>query len=192
MAIDRGFFMRDTLEAARELIGCSLVSRVDGVTSGIIVEAEAYLGARDPAAHSYRGATERVRALYGPKGHAYIYLIYGLHWCLNISSGPEGEPECILLRALEPKTGLDIMAGRRNTPDIKRLSSGPGKLCAALGVTGGLYGCDMCCSDSPLFIEKPSERPRVLCSERIGIDYAGEAAKYLWRFTAEGSGFLSR
>ena len=192
MVIERNFFMRDTLLVARELIGCTLVSRVGGITSGVIVEAEAYLGRRDSAAHSYRGPTYRVRALYGVKGHAYIYLIYGLHWCLNVSSGPEDEPECILIRALEPKIALDIMAERRNTGDIRRLCSGPGKLCAALGISASLYGTDMCSESSPLFFEEPSFRPTVLCSKRIGIDYSGEAANYLWRFTAKDSRFLSR
>lgn len=193
MILTEDFFRRDTLTVARELIGCTIVSRVDGhETRGMIVEAEAYCGPRDPAAHSYRGRTERVRALFEGKGLAYIYFIYGMHWCLNLSCGPDGDPDCVLIRALEPVGGIDIMGKRRGTEKLTNLCSGPGKLCAALGVTKAVYGARVFDPISPLTVEEGERGLAVETSPRIGIDYAGEAKDWPWRFTLAGSGFLSR
>ena len=119
MRIDRSFFQRDAVTAAEELIGHYLV-RVseEGVTRARIVETEAYMGEIDDAAHSYKGKTERVRVLYGEKGYAYIYLIYGMYNCLNISAGPDGVPQCILIRAAEPVDGIELMSKRSSIVSI--------------------------------------------------------------------------
>ncbi len=189
----RDFFERDALTVAEELIGCELVSRVDGAeTRGAIVETEAYLGYDDSAAHCARGETRRTRALFGEKGHAYIYLIYGMYWCLNISCGSAGRPDCVLIRALEPVEGIDVMSDRRGTNRLANLCSGPGKLCMALSVTGELYGADMCDSSSPLQIVERARTRRVGRSRRVGVDYAGEAADYLYRFFDTDSACVSR
>ena len=121
MPISREFFKRDTTVAARELVGHILVRKTaEGIRRGIIVETEAYLGKSDPAAHSYKGSEERTRVLYGEKGCAYIYLIYGMYSCLNISSGDGENPECILIRALEPMDGINIMSTARKTDKLKK------------------------------------------------------------------------
>jgi len=190
--LSREFFQRDTVTAARELVGQVLVRKTpEGVRRGIIVETEAYLGKHDPAAHSYKGSEERTRVLYGEKGFAYVYLIYGMYSCLNISSGGEGVPECILIRALEPIDGTDIMSTKRKTDKLKNLCSGPGKLCMAMDVTREMYGADMCDESSGLYIEQgvPMETE---ASPRINIDYAGEAAAWPLRFTAKENAFVSK
>lgn len=193
MILTVDFYRRDTLTVARELIGCTLVSRADGAeTRGVIVETEAYRGRVDPAAHSYRGRTERVRALYEGKGLAYIYLIYGIHCCLNFSSGPENEPECVLIRALEPVGGVDIMSSRRGTDKPAALCSGPGKLCSAMGITRQLYGARLFDPLSPLTVEAGPGGLSVDASPRIGIDYAADAKNWLWRFTMSGNKYLSK
>ncbi len=187
------FYRRDTLTVARELLGCTLVSRVGGVeTRGVIVETEAYRGPSDPASHAYRGRTERVRALYEGKGLAYVYLIYGMYWCLNISCGPETSPDCVLLRALEPVGGIDAMRARRKTAVLKNLCSGPGKLCAALGIDKSLYGARLFDPSSLLTLEARDRDFPVSASPRIGIDYAGDAKNWLWRFTVPGNPYGSR
>ena len=192
MILPRAFYARDTVEVARDLVGQILVRRTpEGVTAGRIVETEAYLGERDPAAHSYRGRTERVRVQYGPAGCVYVYLVYGMHWCLNFTSGPRGVPEVVLLRALEPVEGLDLMAARRGTDRETDLCSGPGKLCRAMAVGREQYGADLCREADGLWVEagEPAETD---ASPRIGVDYAGAAAAWPLRFTARGSRFLSK
>ncbi len=193
MILPEEFYRRDTLTVARELIGCTLISRVDGQEArGRIVEAEAYRGPLDPAAHSYRGRTQRVRALYEGKGLAYIYLIYGMYWCLNLSCGQEGDPDCVLLRALEPLEGVDVMARRRGTEKLSALCSGPGKLCRALGITREQYGVPVYSPDSPLTVEAGEAGLPVEVSPRINIDYAGDAKEWLWRFTLSGNPYISK
>ena len=192
MRLDRKFFERDTLTIARELLGCRLMHETpDGIAGGIIVETEAYLGQHDAAAHSYKGRSDRVAALYGEKGAAYIYLIYGMYYCFNIASGDTPAPECILIRALEPIPPFDLMMKRRKTDDLKRLCSGPGKLCMALGIDKSLYGADHCSDSSPLYIERSAPLDYE-ATKRINVDYAGEAAAYPYRFIANGSGFISK
>ncbi len=193
MILPEAFYRRDTLTVARELIGCTLISRVDGQEArGQIVEAEAYRGPLDPASHAYRGPTERVRALYEGKGLAYIYLIYGMYWCLNLSCGQESEPDCVLLRALEPLEGFDVMARRRGTDRLAALCSGPGKLCQALGITKAQYGVPVYAPDSPLTVEAGKAGLPVDVSPRINIDYAGDAKEWLWRFTLSGNPYISK
>ena len=191
MRIDRSFFQRDAVTAAEELIGHYLV-RVseEGVTRARIVETEAYMGEIDDAAHSYKGKTERVCVLYGEKGYAYIYLIYGMYNCLNISAGPDGVPQCILIRAAEPVDGIELMSKRRKTEKIRNLCSGPGKLCMAMDITRDIYGEDMV-SGVALYIEAGEKLPTE-SSKRIGIDYAEKCRDKLWRFTAKNSKFVSK
>ncbi len=192
MILPRSFFERDTCTVARALLGQMLVCETpEGIASGIIVETEAYLGTRDDAAHSYRGASERVRVLYDAAGLAYIYLIYGMYHCLNITTGPVGAPECVLIRALEPVSGLELMGERRKTTDVKKLCSGPGKLCMALGISRDLYGADVCAGPQ-LTVLAGTPPGDVDTSPRIGIDYARETRDKPWRFTAAGSPFVSR
>ena len=190
--LPRTFYTRGTLRVAQELIGKLLVHESpDGRTCGRIVETEAYLGPLDPAAHSYKRRRDgRTSIQYGDGGYAYIYLIYGMYYCLNIVTNGPGLPEVVLLRALEPIDGLELMELRRKTDKLKNLCSGPGKLCQAMGVDSSLYGADLV--NGPLYLtDDPSFSAEVEASKRINIDYAGEARDYLWRFTAKGSPFLS-
>ena len=189
--IDRRFFERDAVTVARDLIGHYLV-RVspEGVTKARIVETESYMGEIDDAAHSYKGKTERVRTLYGEKGRAYIYLIYGMYNCLNISAGPEGVPQCVLIRAAEPVEGTELMEKRRKTDKLTNLCSGPGKLCMAMDITRELYDEDMVNGDV-LYIEA-GESLDTEASKRIGIDYAEKCRDKLWRFTAVNNKFISK
>lgn len=176
------FHARPVVDLARALIGCTLT--VDGA-GGVIVETEAY-HAGDPASHSFAGPTARNRAMWGAPGHAYIYRIYGIHWCLNLVGGQEAGA-AVLLRALEPTHGVEAMTARRGTADMRALCSGPGKLCQALGVTGALDGVAL---DAPPFALAPrSAEPAIVTGARIGIS---KAAAEPWRFGLAGSRFLSR
>ena len=192
MKLTRDFYLQSGLTVARDLIGKRLVHRTpEGVTAGIIVEAEAYMGRQDPAAHSYRASPRgRTAIQYGPGGFAYIYTIYGLHLCMNVVAGGEDVPEAVLIRALEPVEGLALMEKRRGTDKLLSLCSGPGKLSQAMGIQKSDYGADLC-GDS-LYIEATGTKtPPVAATKRIGIDYAGEAAGYLWRFILRDSPFVS-
>lgn len=192
MVLSPAFFQRDTLTVARELVGKELWRDTpEGRCGGVIVETEAYGGRRDPAAHSYKGRTDRVAVLFGEKGHAYIYQIYGMYMCLNLACGPQDEPECVLIRALEPMEGLPQMAQRRGRKEPRELCSGPGKLCRALALTREQNGLCVTRADSGLFVSDAPSLPTD-ASRRVNIDYAGEAAAWPWRFTARGSAFLSR
>jgi len=192
MRLTRDFFERDTVEVARDLLGKRLIRQTeDGkVTAGLIVETEAYCGRIDKACHSYKGKTERTAVMFGPKGHAYIYLIYGMYHCLNLTSGKAGEPEAVLIRALEPIEGLHHMHERRGTDKHKNLCSGPGKLAMALDTPKALSGMDVC-SGQTLYLEAGIEVPEITASPRINIGYAEEAVDYLWRFTVTGSPYVS-
>jgi DNA-3-methyladenine glycosylase len=189
--LDRDFYARPVLRVARDCLGKILVHRTaDGLTSGTIVEAEAYRGPEDRAAHSYGGRrTERTEAMFGRAGHAYVFLIYGLHHHFNVVAGQEGQPHAVLIRAIEPLTGVELMASRRNmSTDRKELTNGPGKLAQALGIDLGHYGKDLCSGD--LFLAD-GPRVRATRSPRIGIDYAGEWAKRPWRFFVAGNRYVS-
>lgn len=177
-----GFFAREVVEVARDLIGVTLT--VDGV-GGAIVETEAYHH-EDPASHSFRGRTPRNAAMFGPVGHAYVYRSYGMHWCLNLVAGT-APGSAVLLRALEPRHGLERMATRRGTDATRLLCSGPGRLCAALGVAREHDGLPL---DAPPFALAPREgEPAILPGPRIGITKAVEQP---WRFGLAGSRALSR
>ena len=189
MKLPREFYQRDGLTVARELIGKKIVTNLlEGLTSGIIVETEAYMGTLDAAAHSYRGKTERTKIFYGAGGFVYVYLIYGMHICTNIIANVENIPEGVLIRALQPVDGIELMKNRRGKNNLHELCSGPGKLSQALGITKNFYGADLCGNE--IFIE-PAENFPVTTTKRINVNYAGAAADYPWRFVAEGNKFIS-
>jgi DNA-3-methyladenine glycosylase len=177
------FFDRDVNEVARELVGGTLL--VDGV-GGTIVEVEAY-DHDDPAAHGFGGRTARNATMFGPPGYAYVYRSYGIHWCLNLVCAAEGVPAAVLLRALEPTAGLELMQERRGVDEPRLLCSGPGRLCQALGVTREHDGLPL---DSPPFELCAAPAPvEVTAARRIGITRASELP---WRYVLAGSRFLSR
>jgi DNA-3-methyladenine glycosylase len=189
--LDRAFYERPVLAVARAMIGKVLVHRgPEGVTSGRVVEAEAYRGPRDLAAHSAGGRrTRRTEVMFGPPGHAYMFLLYGMHWAFNAVVGPEGHPHAVLVRAIEPLEGVAIMAARRGVdPASPTLTNGPGKLCAALGLDTRAYGLDLC-GDVLYLTEGP--RGKVGASARINVDYAGDWAHKPWRFYERGNRYVS-
>ncbi len=183
MKLGRDFFARSVHEVAPDLIGVTLL--VDGV-GGPIVEVEAY-DHEDPAAHGYRGRTERNASMFGPPGHAYVYRSYGIHWCLNFVCEREGLPSAVLLRAIEPQHGIDAMRARRGLDDPRLLCSGPGRLCQALGVTGGHDGLAL--DETPFELIARDAEPEIVVGPRIGITKAVDEP---WRYGLAGSRFLSR
>jgi DNA-3-methyladenine glycosylase len=184
--LNRGFFERSVHEVARELIGWTLA--VDG-TAGIIVETEAY-DATDPACHAYIGRTARNEVLFGPPGRAYVYLSYGIHSLLNFVAEPEGSAAAVLIRALQPTAGLELMRERRGRRERQELCSGPGKLTEALGVGLELNGADLMAPPFGLLgPERDRDLAEVVAGTRIGIT---KAAELPWRYCAAGSRFVSR
>ena len=215
--LPRAFYNRDPLAVARELLGKLLISTggpgKHELLAGRIVEVEAYLGAADPGAHAYRGRTARNAVLFGPPGHAYVYFIYGNHYCTNVSCEPEGEAGCVLLRAIEPVCGIEAMAGLRGLPlsdssapsiaELRRLTSGPGRLSQALGITRPQHnGCDLCSRESGLYIaesesnagpwvQKSAGRTvasRIVATTRINVT---RAPHHEYRFVLAGNPFVS-
>jgi DNA-3-methyladenine glycosylase len=176
--------------AARQLLGCLLVSTIDGVrTAGVIVETEAYGGPDDPASHAatVRGPTRRNRVMFGPPGRAYVYRSYGMHWCMNVVTGPDGSAQAVLIRGLEPIEGVGAMVARR--AGASPLAAGPGRLCAALGITDERYGHDL--REPPLQLLRGWEVPdeAVGVSPRIGV---AAAEDWPYRFFVRGSAGVSR
>lgn len=138
------FYGQDTLTIAKSILGCFLIHRSpDGLTVGRIVETEAYLSTNDRASHASKGQTKRNAAMFGPSGHAYVYFTYGLHWLMNVVSGPTGIGEAVLIRALEPIDGLELMKQRRHQTNLVQLCNGPAKLVQAMGITGGQNGASL-------------------------------------------------
>jgi len=181
--LTRDFFARSVHEVAPELIGATLL--VDDV-GGTIVEVEAY-DQEDPASHTYRGRTARNATMFGPAGHAYVYRSYGIHWCLNLVCGSEDDAEAVLVRALEPTAGIEVQRQRRGVEDLRKLCSGPGKLCQALAITREHDGLAL--DRLPFRLEERPEMPQIVTGPRIGITRAAELP---WRYGLEGSPFLSR
>lgn len=184
--LKRAFYQRPTTEVARDLLGKVLVH---GPTAGIIVETEAYLGGDDLASHSARGITDRTRVIFGPPGHAYVYFIYGMYECLNIVAEPEGQAGCVLIRALEPIDGIEMMRQRRpSARKLEDLTSGPGKLTLALAITRAQYGVDM--TRGSLVVRQPYEIRKldIAVTPRIGIR---QCADWPLRFLIRGNPFVS-
>lgn len=179
--LPRSFYDRDAEAVARDLLGMLLAHRVDGAWRvGRIVETEAYLGPHDLASHSSRGRTKRTEVMFGPPGHAYVYLIYGMHHCLNTVARPEGEAAAVLIRALEPVSGIE-----GNT-------KGPGRLCKALGIDRRHNGLDLLGPDL-LIAEPPQREPiAIVARPRVGVDYAGDWAAKPLRFYIAGNAHISK
>jgi len=194
LKLPREFYECDTLAVARELLGKYLVHHTgDGTTIGKIVEVEAYIGPDDAAAHTFGGLrTGRTEAAFGPGGYAYVYLIYGIHCCFNIVTSTAGKPEVVLVRALEPVEGHELMRKRRNTPYDKDLCSGPGKLCCAMGITRAENAVDLCGNRLYLLDNCNIPENDIIATPRMNIDYAGEAKDYPWRYIIKGNSFVSR
>ena len=194
-AIPDALFPHDVLllpviDAARELLGCVLLSNIGGVrTAGVIVETEAYGGPDDPASHAatVHGPTPRNRVMFGPPGRAYVYRSYGMHWCMNVVTGPDGTAQAVLIRGVEPIDGEGAMVARR--AGASPLAAGPGRLCAALGITDERYGHDL--RHPPLQLLRGWEVPDdvVGVSPRIGI---ATAKDWPYRFFVRGSAGVSR
>jgi DNA-3-methyladenine glycosylase len=193
MKLSREFYERDTLLVARELLGKHLVRNTpEGMTIGKIVETEAYIGPDDAAAHTFRSLrSKRTEVAFGPGGFAYVYLIYGMYHCFNIVTNVAEKPEVVLIRALEPVDGLELMMKRRKTDKIKNLCSGPGKLCVAMDITKRDNGVDLCGDSLYLTDGDPVPDENIATTPRINIDYAGEAKNYPWRFVIKGNKFVS-
>jgi DNA-3-methyladenine glycosylase len=179
--LPRAFYARDTIEVARDLLGTLLVHRTNGATRvGRIVETEAYLGPHDLAAHARFGITKRTAALFGPIGHAYVYLIYGMHECMNVVTEREGKGSAVLIRALEPVANT---LGK---------TSGPGLLSRAMAITRSLNGYDLLSDDFFLAARPEPLVGRVTASHRIGVEYAGRWARRRLRFHLSGNAHVSR
>lgn len=204
MMIKKNFYNQKTIKVARELLDKFLVRKIGKkIISGKIVETEAYVGPNDLASHASRGKTARTAPMFGPPGHAYIYLVYGLNFCFNIVTERKNYPAAVLVRALEPAEGINLM--RRHRPSlknkklnsqfsiIKHLTNGPGKLCQALKIDKSLNNFDL--TKNTLWLEdrglkiKPSE---IVAAKRIGVDYAGQYKNKPWRFYIQGNGFVSK
>jgi DNA-3-methyladenine glycosylase len=192
--LDLDFFCEDTLQVAQALLGKRLVRVIDGRRlSGRIVEGEAYIGEADRASHAARGRTARNEVMYGPPGLAYVYFIYGMYWCLNIVTEEAGFPAAILIRALEPLEGLDLMRARRPGRPDHELTNGPGKVCAAMSIDRRLNGVDLTSSEA-LFLEDdvPVASDRIALSPRIGLNSKlGQAIVVPWRVYLAGNRFVS-
>jgi DNA-3-methyladenine glycosylase len=179
--LPRDFYDRDTVAVAQDLLGKCLVRVARGVERiGRIVEVEAYLGPHDLAAHSSKGLTPRTRVMFGPPGHAYVYMIYGMHFCMNVVTEREGRAAAVLLRALEPVRNL------------RARTQGPALLCKAMGIDNRMNGHDLTSDD--LYVAAAGREPalRIVKAPRIGVDYAGHWARRLLRFYIRDNAFVSR
>jgi DNA-3-methyladenine glycosylase len=197
--LPREFFNRSARKVAKELLGKVLVRREQGfVLAGRIVEDEAYLGERDPAAHAAAGRTTRNEVLFGPPGHAYVYFIYGNHYCLNFSCEPEGRAGCVLIRALEPLRGIKQMILLRELKfgdapsergDLSLLTSGPGRLCQAMAITRARdNGKDVCMPGDLVVVDNGFRPPKIVSSGRVGVS---KAAEDKLRYVISGNAFVS-
>ena len=196
MILQREFYEKDPLTVAKALLGKVLVHEtVEGTTAGRIVETEAYMGPEDKASHAFGGLrTCRTEPQFGAKGHAYIYLIYGMYYCLNVTAGEvPGKPEAVLMRALEPVDGFGLMAKRRSIAKSNKakLANGPGKLCAAMGISKKQNCADMCFP--PFYIQNALSVPEkdIGAATRIGVDYADEWKHKPWRFYLKSCPYVS-
>lgn len=188
---DRAWFDRPAVQVAADLLGMLLIHEsVEGPVAGRIVEVEAYQGPEDLAAHSARGMTSRNAVMFGPAGHLYVYLVYGLHQCANVVCGPGAKPEAVLLRAAQIVQGEALARQRRGDVPVTRLAAGPGNLSAAFGLDRSLNGVDLLAGPVRLV---PGEAPnRVERTPRVGVDYAGEWVSAPLRFSIADDRYRSR
>ena len=191
MKLNKDFYLCDGIALSRDLLGKVLCRRTEkGILKARIVETEAYMGQGDKAAHASKGKTDRTAVLFEEGGKTYIYLIYGMYCCLNISANSKDIPDCVLIRALEPLDGADIMRRNRNTDKIYNLCSGPGKLCQAMQLTKQDNATDL--TGDRIWLEDDGfVVNEIAASKRINIDYAEEAVDFLWRFYIPDSPYLS-
>jgi DNA-3-methyladenine glycosylase len=196
MKLSRDFYLlEDTVSLARDLLGKLLVVPADDGTriSGMIVETEAYLGVNDRAAHSYGGRrTARTEATYLEGGHAYVFFVYGMYYQLNVVCGPIDHPHVVLIRAVEPVDGIDVMRQRRGEMKDRNLTSGPGKLCIAFGIDKSFNKEDLLGDRIWLQDYRVIAPGDISSGARIGIDYAGNDAHHPWRFWVSGNRFVSK
>ncbi len=193
--LPRSFFSRNSLSVTQELLGKRLVRLLDSQRlSGHIVEVEAYIGTDDQASHARPGLTERNAPMFGPAGHLYVYLIYGVHHCLNVVTESSGFPAALLIRALEPLEGIPTMQRLRGSQPYHNLTNGPGKLCQALGIDRDFSGLDMCAPDSPIWIEDapPIPTENIKHSPRIGVRGDPQALQAPWRYYVQGNRWVSQ
>jgi DNA-3-methyladenine glycosylase len=192
LKISRTFYEQPTPAVARELLGKYLVRKhPDGKTVGRIVETEAYVGPKDLACHAARGRTARTEVMFGAAGHAYVYFIYGMYYCLNIVTEEVDHASAVLIRGLEPVEGIELMKKRRKTEELRNLASGPGKLCQAFAIDKAHNGAEVC--GSIIYVEDRGEpAPKILATPRIGVDYAGKWKEKPWRFLIRGNEFVSK
>jgi DNA-3-methyladenine glycosylase len=191
--VSRSFYSRSTLDVASDLLGKVLVRRFGRRNLiGKIVETEAYVGPHDLACHASKGHTPRTSVMFGPPGYAYVYMIYGFYFCLNVVTEPLGYPAAVLIRAVEPLENVDLMRELRNNPEKEtNIASGPGKLCMAMSIDRQLNGADLL--GTTIWIEDRKLDPGpIRTSPRVGVDYAGEYREKPWRFFVEGSPHVSR
>lgn len=196
--IDQAYFDQfDVLQLAQNLLGCYLCTHQQGlITKGIIVETEAYRGKDDKACHAYGyKRTKRTQTMFSKSGTAYVYLCYGIHHLFNIVAGPEGEPDAVLIRAIEPTVGVETMLSRRKFSKLKpQLTAGPGVLSKALGISTSMNGLHLAHIDSDIWLEYGTKIPNsnIIKGPRIGIDYAEECVDWPWRFSINNNPYLSR
>ena len=192
LKLPRSFYGQSTVDVATQLLGKFLVRKnPEGNTIGRIVETEAYVGPQDLACHASKGRTARTEVMFGPAGHAYVYFIYGFYYMLNLVTEAEDYPAAVLIRAVEPVEGIDLMRRRRNNGELRNLASGPGKLCQAFHIDRSLNGADLC--GDVIFVEDRGEpAPKFQATPRIGVDYAGKWKSKPYRFIIRRNGFVSR
>ena len=191
--LPRSFYSRSTLQVAQDLIGKVLVRNFHGRRlSGKIVETEAYVGPHDLACHASKGHTPRTSIMFGPAGYAYVYMIYGFYFCLNVVTERKGYPAAVLIRGVEPLENLDFMRQLRNNPERDtNIASGPGKLCKAMSIDKRLNGEDLL--GQTLWIEdRKLDSGTILTSPRVGVDYAGEYKDKPWRFYLANNPHVSK
>lgn len=192
MKLPHTFYQQTTIDVAKQLLGKYLVRKhPEGNTVGRIVETEAYVGPQDLACHASKGRTARTEVMFGPAGRAYVYFIYGFYNMLNLVTEAKDYPAAVLIRAVEPVDGVELMKERRKNHALRNLASGPGKLCQAFAIDRSLNGADLC--DGILFVDDRGEpTPRFRATPRIGVDYAGKWKDKPYRFLIRGSEFVSR
>ena len=196
MIIEKDFYLRnDVVQIGQDLLGTVLHTRIDNkITAGIIVETEAYCGSIDRASHAYPDKlTNRNKIMFETGGKAYIYLIYGIHYLFNIVTNKSNSPDAVLIRAIEPISGMDVMMKRRGKNSIERITSGPGNLSKAMGIDKSFYGEDL--TGNRVWLEyAPNiiKNMEITKTTRIGVDYAGDDAKLPWRFYVKDNPWISK
>lgn len=196
LVLTEDFYIRDdVVQIARELLGKVLFTRINGlITAGKIVETEAYKGASDKACHAFRNRmTKRNSIMFNKGGCAYVYMIYGIHYLFNIVTNEINKPDAVLIRALEPVAGLEVMMKRRGKKNIERITSGPGSLSKAMGIDLNIYGTSL--RSRRIWLEDPGhnlDETGIVASTRIGVDYAGEDANLKWRFFEKNNPWISK